>query len=156
MVADHFAILKVGPALTFAYREAVFALALIEEAWLAGRRNIALSNIRQTVEEAMVANPVYWHAYYPGNEQHQRVARQYSLSDRIRYYWPVAPVQKALAQLLANLSAAPIPLPLLSQFMPAQFRAVRHGDLPNEPEKLIEYGITAVLDEYARACGFLS
>ena len=27
---DHFAILKVGPALTFAFREAVFALAMME------------------------------------------------------------------------------------------------------------------------------
>lgn len=31
LVEDHFAILKVGPALTFAFREAVFALAAIEE-----------------------------------------------------------------------------------------------------------------------------
>ena len=31
LVRDHFAILKVGPALTFAYREAVLSLALIEK-----------------------------------------------------------------------------------------------------------------------------
>ena len=30
LVRDHFAILKVGPALTFAFREAVFALAMME------------------------------------------------------------------------------------------------------------------------------
>jgi D-tagatose-1,6-bisphosphate aldolase subunit GatZ/KbaZ len=37
LVKDHFAILKVGPWLTFAWREAVFALAAIEQEWL-GRR----------------------------------------------------------------------------------------------------------------------
>lgn len=31
LVRDHFAILKVGPALTFALREAIFALAQIEQ-----------------------------------------------------------------------------------------------------------------------------
>ena len=30
LVRNHFAILKVGPGLTFAYREAVFALAMME------------------------------------------------------------------------------------------------------------------------------
>ncbi len=31
LVTDHFAILKVGPVLTYAYREAVFALSFIED-----------------------------------------------------------------------------------------------------------------------------
>lgn len=35
LVRDHFAILKVGPALTFALREAVFALAQIEQELIA-------------------------------------------------------------------------------------------------------------------------
>jgi len=156
LVAGHFAILKVGPALTFAFREAIFALAQIEEVWLAGRQQIVLSNVRTVVDEAMLANPVYWQAYCPGDEQQQRYARQYGLSDRIRYYWPVAAVQVALEQLMANLSQAPIPLALLSQFMPDQFRAVRSGLLPNEPRMLVKYGITAVLGTYARASGYMS
>lgn len=36
LVEDHFAILKVGPWLTFAMREAIFALSEIERNWLAG------------------------------------------------------------------------------------------------------------------------
>ncbi len=35
LVHDHFAILKVGPALTFALREAIFALAQIEQELIA-------------------------------------------------------------------------------------------------------------------------
>jgi len=42
MVRDHFAILKVGPWLTFAFREAVFALAAVEEEWL-GRPSRSLA-----------------------------------------------------------------------------------------------------------------
>lgn len=38
MVRDHLAILKVGPWLTFAFREAVFALAEMEEEWLGSRK----------------------------------------------------------------------------------------------------------------------
>lgn len=43
LVRDHFAILKVGPALTFALREALFALDRIEREWLgnASRRSCA-------------------------------------------------------------------------------------------------------------------
>mgnify|MGYP001817099202 CR=1 FL=1 len=113
LVRDHFAILKVGPALTFALREAVFALAAIEEAWLNGRARTSLSDIRRVVDQAMLQNPIYWQPYYPGNERQQHYARQYSLSDRIRYYWPDPAVQRALRQLLKNLSPDPLPLPLL-------------------------------------------
>lgn len=155
LVKDQFAILKVGPALTFAYREAIFALAMIEEAWLTGRREYVLSNIRNVIEQEMLAKPVYWQAYYPGDERQQRFARQYSLSDRLRYYWPVDAVQRAQTQLLANLSHEPIPLPLISQFMPLQYRAVREGELANEPMELAAFGVTAVLDGYAWACSLL-
>jgi D-tagatose-1,6-bisphosphate aldolase subunit GatZ/KbaZ len=156
LVRDHFAILKVGPALTFAFREAVFALEEIEQAWLGGRSEITLSNVRQVVDQAMLENPVYWRPYYPGNERQQRYARKFSLSDRIRYYWPVTAVEHSLNQLITNLSWAPIPFPLLSQYMPLQFRAVRDARLQNDPRQLIEYAITAVLDDYAQACGWKS
>ena len=153
LVRDQFAILKVGPALTFAFREAIFALAAIEEAWLNGRAGVVLSNIRQVVDHAMLENPVYWKSYYPGDDVQQRYARKYSLSDRIRYYWPVKTVNQSIDCLLANLSATPIPLPLLSQYMPDQFHAVRNGRLLNQPRRLIGHAVTAVLDDYAYACG---
>ncbi len=154
LVRDQFGILKVGPALTFAFREAIFALAAIEEIWLGGRSGIGLSNIRNVVDEAMLANPKYWQPYYSGDTRQQAIDRQFSLSDRIRYYWPVPQVQAAVQLLLRNLSAASIPLPLLSQYLPDQFRAVRDGRLQNEPGKLIEDKITAVLEDYAFACGW--
>jgi len=154
LVRDQFGILKVGPALTFAFREAIFSLANIEEAWLGGSKGTPLSNIHEVVEEAMLSNPTYWHSYYPGDAREQRYARQYSLSDRIRYYWPVVEVEVAVGNLLAKLSTRPIPLPLLSQFMPEQYRGVRNGHLENEPRSLIQNRIAAVLDDYAFACGY--
>jgi D-tagatose-1,6-bisphosphate aldolase subunit GatZ/KbaZ len=153
MVEDHFAILKVGPWLTFAFREAVFALAAIEQDWLAGRADIRLSRVRETLEEAMLSRPEHWQPYYRGAEPDLRVARMYSYSDRSRYYWPDARVQAQLNVLLANLVAWPPPLTLLSQYLPAEYAAVRAGTLANKPEALIESRIRAVLESYAAACG---
>ena len=99
MVEDHFAILKVGPWLTFAFREAVFALSAIEHEWLGHRRGVRLSQVRDALEAAMLRNPAYWRSYYRGNEDEMRFARVYSYSDRCRYYWVDATVQQELAQL---------------------------------------------------------
>ena len=153
LVRDQFAILKVGPALTFALREALFALAAVEESWLGAKRHVALSNLSDVIERAMLANPTYWQPYYPGSSSQQAFARRFSLSDRMRYYWPVPEIQAAVALLLNNLAADPIPLSLLSQFLPDQFRAVRSGRLQNKPDALINDKITAVLNEYSFAGG---
>ncbi|GAH81994.1 unnamed protein product, partial [marine sediment metagenome] len=72
MVEDHFAILKVGPWLTFALREAVFALAHMEAEWLSSRKGVNLSNIREVLEEAMVAHPEHWHKHYHGDDDQLR------------------------------------------------------------------------------------
>ena len=152
LVVDHFAILKVGPALTFAWREALFALEMIEEAWLNGRSNVTLSNLRQVIEDVMLAKPGHWSAYYPGDEAAQRYARQYSLSDRIRYYWPDPDIQAAINVLLHNLDNRPIPLPLLSQYLPRQLENVRSGSLANAPHALLLDAVDRVLRDYTFAC----
>src|SRR5215467_11170248 len=92
MVEDHFAILKVGPELTFAFREAVFALSAIEHEALRGK-TARVSNVREALEAAMLRNPSYWRDYYQGDEHQLRLSRLYSYSDRCRYYWPDADVK---------------------------------------------------------------
>lgn len=154
LVEDHFAILKVGPALTFAFREAVFALAMLEAEWLSSRQGVELSHVIKVLDQAMVANPTYWKKYYAGPASQQQIARKYSFSDRSRYYWPQPEVQQALAQLLNNLRQYPAPLTLLSQFLPAQYEKVRGGILLNTPAELINDKITAVVADYAYACGY--
>ena len=153
MVEDHFAILKVGPWLTFAFREAVFALSAIEHEWLSHRKGVRLSQVRKALEAAMLRNPAYWRSYYRGNEDEMRFARIYSYSDRCRYYWVDAAVQQELAQLRANLDASPLPLTLVSQYLPMQFEAIRSGRLRANSEDMIQEHVRAVLRVYAAACG---
>jgi D-tagatose-1,6-bisphosphate aldolase subunit GatZ/KbaZ len=155
MVEDHFGILKVGPWLTFAFREAVFALSAIEKELLAGRRGVSLSNVPEALEQAMLGNPVYWRPYYHGDEPNLRFARRYSYSDRSRYYWPDPSVQKELKTLLANLSASTLPVTLLSQYLPEQYDAVRAGSIGGDPASLIDDRIRKVVRIYSAACGNL-
>jgi D-tagatose-1,6-bisphosphate aldolase subunit GatZ/KbaZ len=154
MVQDHFAILKVGPWLTFAFREAVFALSSIERELLSGKKNCVLSEVRQALENAMLRDPSYWQPYYQGNPEQQQIARAYSYSDRCRYYWPDATVQREIARLLDNLSHARISLPVISQYLPQEHDAIRSGDLEPEPRAIIHSHIRTVLRHYANACGY--
>ena len=145
LVRDHFAILKVGPALTFALREAVFALAWMEDELLPASER---SGLQAVLEQAMLRNPRHWQKYYHGSMQELEFARKYSLSDRSRYYWGDAQVQAAFSRLLANLSARPLPLALLSQFAPEQLARIREGNLANNPEAILLDRIDRVLEDY--------
>jgi len=153
MVRDHFAILKVGPWLTFAFREAVYALAAIEEEWLGTRKDVIPSRIRESLEGAMLARPEYWKSYYHGDDDELRFARKYSLSDRVRYYWPEPGVAAALQRLLDNLTTYPPPPSLLSQYMPNQAARVLAKELSNKPDDLIRNKILEVVHHYSVACG---
>jgi len=153
MVKDHFAILKVGPALTFAFREGVFALEAVEREWLSGRNGLALSAVGDMLEKAMLENPVHWKNYYHGDEHALRLARKYSYSDRARYYWAHPGVTAALQRLIRNLVANPPDTSLLSQFLPRQAEAVREGRLSIQPLELLRHKILEVIDRYAYACG---
>jgi D-tagatose-1,6-bisphosphate aldolase subunit GatZ/KbaZ len=149
LVEDHWAVLKVGPALTFAMREALFALAAIENELVAeGERSELLS----VVEHRMQEEPGYWEGYYPGGPAAKRLLRRYSYSDRIRYYWSYPDVEDAQRRLFSNLGAREIPQPLLSQYLPRQYERVRHGALMSVPEALVFDRIRDTLQDYAVAC----
>ena len=149
LVEDHWAVLKVGPALTFAMREALFALAAIEDELVAeGERSELLS----VVEHRMQEEPGYWEGYYPGGPAAKRLLRRYSYSDRIRYYWSYPDVEDAQRRLFSNLGARKIPQPLLSQYLPRQYERVRHGALMSVPEALVLDRIRDTLQDYAVAC----
>jgi len=152
MVEDHFAILKVGPWLTFAFREAIFALSAMERELLGGNRAIRLSEVRQALENAMLRNPTHWRSYYHGDEAKQRFSRAYSYSDRCRYYWHEAEVQNEIARLFANLEDQPLPATLISQYLPLEYEAHRAGSLSTRPRDLVRHHIQAILRQYAKAC----
>jgi D-tagatose-1,6-bisphosphate aldolase subunit GatZ/KbaZ len=149
LVEDHWAVLKVGPGLTFALREALFALAAVEDELVEPERR---SDLVQVVEHAMLAEPKWWRGYYDGDHRAQRLARRYSYSDRLRYYWPAPEVARAQETLLANLRAIDIPLPVLSAHLPAQYTRVRDGELALDPTMIAVDRVRDVLRGYARAC----
>lgn len=149
LVSHHFAILKVGPALTFALREALYALEDIErELFGAAQR----SRLREHLEQAMLAHPDYWQPYYHGTAKECAYARHFSYSDRIRYYWTDARVQSSCQQLIDNLTRTAIPLPLLSQYLPDQYRKVRARKLDATPRALVLDRISQVIACYSAAC----
>src|ERR1035441_6523144 len=149
MVKDHFGILKVGPWLTFAFREAVFALANIEREMPEHKMNA--SGVRDALESEMRRHPEYWRSYYVGCEEQKVFARAFSLSDRCRYYWPQLPVKEAVDRLMHNLKG-PLPLVLLSQYLPYEHDAIRSGHIENSASAVIIYHIQRILKMYAAAC----
>jgi len=153
LVRDHFAILKVGPELTFALREAVFGLAGVEQEWIAGA---PLSDIRAALDRAMIESPANWQGYYHGDAHQLQVARAYSLSDRIRYYWPDPQVSAALSLLIENLAHHPAPLPVLAQYLPFQAEAIRRKEIENNPRAIIGHRVRQALGRYSQACGIES
>lgn len=152
LVEDHFCILKVGPWLTFAYREALFALESMEIEMM-GAKNGSLSHLRDTMEMVMLQDPKHWKKYYSGTENQQLFKRKYSFSDRSRYYWPDELINTAKNRLIENLRKNKIPLSLLSQFMPYQFYEILDGRLANEPMELVLNYIRIITGIYSRACG---
>lgn len=149
LVRDHFAILKVGPAATFAYREALFALAAIETELLPAAQ---CSRLPQVLEQVMLAKPKNWQAHYHGDDATLRLLRAYAFSDRCRYYWGEPELLQAVQTLFANLQQHTPPLVLLSQYLPGQYVAVREGQLAATPAALVQHRIGQCLGEYARAC----
>ena len=149
LVEDHWAVLKVGPGLTFALREALFALAAIEDELVPAAERSALVEV---IEKRMLEDPRWWQGYYHGGGDERRLARRYSYSDRIRYYWPDAEVVTAQDRLLANLSRYGIPLPMISAYLPGQYDRVRHGALTADPAALAVDRVRDVLRAYAYAC----
>lgn len=143
LVAARFAILKVGPELTFALREALFALDTI----VAEATGACPSPVRAALERAMAANPRWWRGYAePGDT----VARLFGLSDRVRYYWPEAEVARAVSALLSRPQTA-LPPTLVSQYLPRQYAAWRDGALPLAPRALVAHRVGEVLHRYAAA-----
>jgi len=149
LVRDHFAILKVGPAATYALREACFALAAIEDELLPIERR---SGLVEVLDQCMQIAPHHWKKHYSGTPAELRVLRRYALSDRSRYYWGEPAVQQALETLYANLDEIGIPLPLLSQYLPEQVEPVQRGLLAPRAPDLARHKVSLVLARYMRAC----
>lgn len=145
MVEDSVGILKVGPGLTFALREGLFALANIEKALIPIEQQ---SHLIEVIEEEMMKEPKKWQKHYHGNEIELAFKRKYSFSDRIRYYLPHKEIEIAIEKLFDNLTKHEIPFSLLSQYMPIQYTKVREGKLKLCPRELAIDRVVNCVDEY--------
>jgi D-tagatose-1,6-bisphosphate aldolase subunit GatZ/KbaZ len=149
LVEGHFAILKVGPGVTFALREALWALDAIEREIV---DPAGASNFRATTVATMRADPRHWEKYYHSKGTELEIDLQYSLSDRIRYYWSDDTILAAENRMFKNLRHTPIPLPLLSQYMPVAYAGLRSGETTNDPKDLVMTHIASTLEAYHAAC----
>ena len=151
MVEDGVGILKVGPALTFAAREALFALSHIEDELIDDPSQ--RSNYIAVLDQVMLENPKNWQKYYHGTPKEQALKRAYSYSDRSRYYMPDPRIEAAMDKLFANIRSVDIPMGLLHQYMPLQYVEVRDGRLALEPRALVKDAVRVACEDYNYAVG---
>lgn len=146
MVENRFFILKVGPWLTHNLKESLFLLELME-------RDLGCkpaSRFKNTLEKAMLKNPIHWKNYYSGNEKAVLYQISHSYLDRSRYYMALPEVVSAKKRLLRNLGSG-IPETLVSQYMPNQYFKVRSRRLSQGPMDLMIDRICDVLAYYMEA-----
>ena len=149
LVDDGFAILKVGPGITFALRETLYGLDHIADILDPQPLPTALRN---AMERLMQREPGHWRRYYEGEGAALFAQRHFSYSDRIRYYWPHVDARAAVAALLARLDGRAIPETLISQYLPRLAAGVRDGTIGLAPRDLLIAGCRTALDPYSAAC----
>ncbi|MDE7246155.1 MAG: class II D-tagatose-bisphosphate aldolase, non-catalytic subunit, partial [Oscillospiraceae bacterium] len=150
MVEDGIAILKVGPAVTYGLREALFALSMMERELVPAAEQ---AYFIETLEQSMTENPSNWQKHYHGGFKQLELARKYSFSDRARYYMGDEKIVAAIDKLFANLTKYEIPMNMLHQYMPRQYEAVRSGALALEPKGLALNGVAQFMADYEYAAG---
>ncbi len=146
LVEDGVGILKVGPGLTYAMREGLFALAYAEKELLKNEPE-KQSHFMEVLDEAMLKDPKYYQKHYHGTAEEIAYKRKFSFSDRCRYYLPQPEVKAALDKLFDNFKDG-VPYGLLSQFMPISYTKVREGKLANTPVELVKDRVINTVNEY--------
>jgi len=146
MVEDGIAVIKVGPALTFALREGLFALTMIEEELI--ENDSQRSHFREVLEHEMVTDPKNWEKYYMGSEKEKAIKRKYSFSDRSRYYMSRPAVEDARRKLFENIDNLDIPMSMLKQYMPLQYIKVRDGKLSMKARELVKDNVVTLVEDY--------
>lgn len=146
LVSMGFSILKVGPWLTFALREALYKLDAIADIL---ENKVPAGGLMAVMEATMLSRPDDWQNYYSGSHHDRWIQRHFSLSDRIRYYWPQPAASRAVDELMLRLGEKHVPPPLLHQFFPE----LGLRSKPAVASELLVDSIRRVLQIYTRATG---
>ena len=143
---DHFAILKVGPGAT--YRVARSALGARRHRAGAAEGDGRVPDLRKVVVASMRADPQHWRGHYHGEGESLDFDLQYSLSDRIRYYWPYPEVQRAVAAMLRAARPAPdsahAPQPVPAAPARCRARRAHRGHDGRDPARRRRGGVAAL------------
>lgn len=145
MVEDGIAIIKVGPALTNALREGLFALSHIEKELIDDDN---CSHFIELLEEEMLKDDSKWVNYYHGTDKAQKIMRKYSFSDRSRYYISLPTIQNAINTLIDNLKNTEVPLYLLHQYFPNQTKKIISGELELDIYEILKDCIAEIIRDY--------
>ncbi|WP_405306869.1 class II D-tagatose-bisphosphate aldolase non-catalytic subunit [Methanobrevibacter sp.] len=146
MVNDGVAILKVGPACTFALREGLFALSMIEKEFLDESQDSI--DFIEVLDKIMVDNPKDWEKYYLGSEHEKQLSRKYSFSDRSRYYMSREDIELIIEDLFLQIDSFNVPLGLIKQFFPNAFNKILTENYPSDSKSLVKSNIIDVIDDY--------
>ncbi len=147
LVQDGFGILKVGPWLTFALREALYALDRMADEL---GKPVAL---RAGMEKLMLQKPEYWQGHYHGSEAELAQQRHDSYSDRIRYYWTDPAAQGLVQKLMDSFGAEPLPASLATQYLPEAMQSLQKAGKPPTAQNLLRGNVQNVLKRYQHAVG---
>ena len=147
MVESGVFILKVGPELTFAYREALTGMEKILNE-INGYHGFS-----DALLTAMNDNDANWHNHYVNNAKTLQIYQQYSFSDRCRYYLGDIRVKKAIEELKDRFNKSTIPLFLVHQFLPFQYCKIRDCNMKLNFDAIVDDMVSLVLDNYRYASG---
>jgi len=145
LIRDGIGILKVGPGLTFALREGLYALEAMEKELICGGQK---SDFAQILEQEMLENDQYWRPFYRGDDHSLHLQRKYSYYDRSRYYLGQPKVKAAMDLLLQNLTKTGLPEEMLSQYLPLVYYKIRTGEIEKTPEAILKGHVRHVLAAY--------
>lgn len=141
LVDNGFAILKVGPWLTFSLREALYALDAVADV-LHGHP--PKGDLMTAMEDIMVADPGDWKRHYAGDENELWLQRHFSYSDRIRYYWSAPAAESAVSRLMSRLARKQIPASVVRQYLP--------HITGTDAEEILLAAVELILRKYEAAC----
>lgn len=129
---------KVGPALTFAYRRALYRL---------DQLRFPQGQLRAEMERMMIEHPAHWTGHYHGDEKTKKHLRHESYADRIRYYWPTPQAEYAVNELRRSFKA-PISDQDLARMFPQDVLDLAEQNCGDQVQKLIDAHIQLALHPY--------
>ena len=145
----HFAFLKVGPALTFAYRQALYSLDHLRRWYRADGED--RPDLPALMEQLMREQPGHWRNHYDGEGGALVRQLHFGHADRIRYYWPERRARAAVADLMRDLSSLRVADPVVEQYFPPEViergKALESAEV-GWPKALVHARIQAALRPY--------